>query len=203
MWITFWIERKFGLEFINYGIYPRDFDGLKGIIFSPFLHGSMEHLFNNSIPIAVLLSAVRFFYRDISYRVVIIGIISSGFLTWTIGRESYHIGASGLVYVLASFMFFNGLRSKYYRLVALSFAIVIVYGGLIWFIFPDIEKGISWEAHLSGFLVGIVLSRIFTVPNLLKELKYEWQQTNYDPIQDKFMQRFDKNGNLKTLTRNE
>ena len=203
MWLVFWVERKYNFDLLTYGIFPRTFDGIKGIVFSPFLHGSIEHLFNNSFPIAILLAALRFFYRNVCYRIVVFGILSSGFLTWNIGRESYHIGASGLVYVLASFVFFKGLQTKYYRLVALSFAVIMVYGGMIWFIFPDIEQGISWEAHLSGFIVGIVFSRIFAVPIFKQELKYDWQQPNYVSSDDKFMQRFDENGNFQNVPKVE
>ncbi len=203
MWTAFWVNRKYNVDLLVFGIFPRTLHGLKGVLFSPFLHGSIDHLFNNSIPIAVLLAALRFFYRDVCYKIVLFGILSSGFVTWIIGREFYHIGASGLVYVLASFIFFKGLQTKYFRLIALSLAVIIVYGGLIWFIFPDIEEGISWEAHFSGFLVGIIFSIMFAVSDFRKESKYEWQQPDYDPNTDEFMKQFDANGNFKNKLKEE
>ena len=203
MWLVFWYERKFNVDLLDYGIFPRTISGLKGIVFSPFLHGDVSHLFNNSIPIVVLLSALRFFYRAVFYRILGYGWFLSGMLTWIVGRDSYHIGASGIIYVLASFIFFSGLQSKYYRLVALSFAVILVYGGLIWFVFPDVQQGISWEAHLSGFMVGLIFSKTFAVPSYEKIYKYDWEQPNYDASQDKFMQRFDENGNFQNIPKVE
>ena len=87
-------------------------------------------------------------------------IILTGLLTWILGRPSYHIGASGIIYLLVSFIFFSGIVRKYYRLIALSLIVVFLYGSMIWYIFP-MEERISWEGHLSGFLVGSVFAFIF------------------------------------------
>ena len=159
LWVIYWVDIKFPVSFTQYGIYPRTFKGLRGIIFSPFLHGSLEHLYNNSIPLLVLVAALRFFYRKHALQVLGYGILLSGFITWLIGRESYHIGASGLIYVLVIFMFFKGIQTGYYRLVALSLTIIMLYGGMIWYVFPDVEKGISWEGHLGGLITGFLFSR--------------------------------------------
>ena len=197
MWLVFYFERKYNIDLLVYGIFPRTFSGLIGVLASPFLHGDIDHLLNNSLAIAVLLAALRFFYRPICYKIVFFGIIFSGILTWTIGRETYHIGGSGLVYVLASFIFFKGLQSKNYRLVALSFAIILVYGGMIWFIFPDVQQGISWESHLSGFFVGMFFTKIFAVTFLQENYKYDWQKPDYDSTKDEFMSYFDACGNFQ------
>lgn len=199
MWFLFWFKLKFKVDFSDFGILPRTITGLKGILFSPFLHSDVFHLINNSGPIVLLMAALHYFYRNIFYQVVGCGWVLSGLLTWLIGRDSYHIGASGIIYVLATFIFFSGLRSSYYRLVALSFVIVLLYGGLIWFVFPGVQEGVSWEAHLSGFFVGMALS-FLNVKSFRKEIiLYDWQDPNYDSSQDKFMQRFDENGNFVNL----
>jgi hypothetical protein len=122
------------------------------------------------------------------------GILLSGFITWIIGRESIHIGASSLIYVLASFIFFKGIMTKYYRLVALSLLVVLVYGSMVWYIFPNIKEGISWEGHLAGLITGFVFALIYKTPEYKKLIKYDWQQPDYNPSEDKFMQRFDENG---------
>lgn len=196
LWIVYWAEIKFNLGLTEYGIYPRTLIGLRGIIFSPFLHGSLEHLYNNSIPLLVLIAALRYFYRQQALQVIVYGIVLSGLFTWLIGRESYHIGASGLIYVLVSFIFFKGIQTGYYRLVALSLIIIVLYGGMVWYIFPDVEQGISWEGHLGGLLAGLLFSRVYHTPDYKKDIIYEWQKPDFDPAQDPFMKRFDEKGNF-------
>ena len=196
MWIVFWMELKFSVDVKEFGIYPRDLKGLRGILFSPFIHGDLLHLYNNSIPLLLLLAALRYFYRKVSLHVLVFGILFSGFLTWMIGRESYHIGASGLIYVLVSFIFFKGIQTKYYRLVALSLTLIMVYGGLIWYVFPDVEEGISWEGHLSGLITGFGMSLFFKTPEYKKPIRYEWERPDFDPQSDPFMKHFDVDGNF-------
>src|SRR5690606_6141443 len=144
----------------RFGIYPKDLKGLLGIPLSPLIHGSLEHLYNNSAPLFVLLAMMQFFYKKQTYFVIIVGVLLSGFITWFIGRPSFHIGASGLIYALVSFIFFKGIISKNYQLSALSFIIIFLYGGMIWFMFPDMKDGMSWEGHLGGFISGLFLSFI-------------------------------------------
>ncbi|AXG73219.1 rhomboid family intramembrane serine protease [Flavobacterium arcticum] len=196
LWIIYWIDIKFPVNFAQYGVYPRTFKGLRGVLFSPFIHGSLEHLYNNSIPLLVLIAALRFFYRRHALQVIGYGILLSGAITWLIGRESYHIGASGLIYVLVSFMFFKGIQTGYYRLVALSLTIIMLYGGMIWYVFPDIDKGISWEGHLAGLITGFIFSRLYDAPDYQKPIVYDWQKPNFNPEDDPFMKRFDENGNF-------
>ena len=106
IWTVFWLELRFHINLNEFGVYPRTLKGLRGVLFSPFIHGSIEHLYNNTIPLAILTASLFYFYNKISIKVLLLGILISGLLTWLIGRPSYHIGASGLIYVLASFVFF-------------------------------------------------------------------------------------------------
>ncbi|RWX02305.1 rhomboid family intramembrane serine protease [Flavobacterium cerinum] len=194
LWVVYWIEVKYNIYLNDYGILPRTLSGLRGIVLSPFLHGSLEHLYNNSIPLFVLIAALRYFYRKQALQVIVYGVLLSGFITWLIGRESYHIGASGLIYVLVSFMFFKGIQTGYYRLVALSLTIIVLYGGMIWYVFPDVEQGISWEGHLGGLISGLLFSKIYSTPEYEKQIVYDWQRPDFDPESDAFMKRFDENG---------
>jgi membrane associated rhomboid family serine protease len=107
IWSVFFFENSFNIDLSSHGILPRTFSGLQGVFFSPFLHGDLNHIANNSIPLFILTTALIYFYRDISLKVLCYGIILSGIITWVIGRNSFHIGASSLIYVLVSFIFFS------------------------------------------------------------------------------------------------
>jgi membrane associated rhomboid family serine protease len=194
IWIVFWVEVTFDVNLNKFGVRPRDIVGLRGIVLSPFIHGSIEHLYNNTIPLATLTAAMFYFYKTDAIKVLLFGVLFSGLFTWLIGRPSYHIGASGLIYVLVSFIFFKGIIAKHYRLIALSLAMVFLYGSMIWYIFP-IKEGISWEGHLSGFMVGLLLAYIFKT-KLIKEKRYSWEREGYNEEEDEFLKHFDKDGNF-------
>ncbi|MBP0903427.1 rhomboid family intramembrane serine protease [Mariniflexile gromovii] len=194
IWLVFWFEVRFGFNFSKYGIYPQTFKGLRGLFLSPFLHGSIQHLYHNSIPLFVLSMALFYFYRPIAWKVIFYGIIVSGFLTWCIGRPSYHIGASGLIYVLVSFIFFKGVFAKHYRLVALSLLVIFLYGSMIWYALP-LEEGVSWEGHLSGLITGLLFAFIFRKA-IAKPKKYVWEEPHYNEDDDPFLKHFDENGNF-------
>lgn len=196
LWLVFWYELQFQHNLSHFGIYPREVYGLKGILFSPFLHGDIEHLVNNSVALLVLLPILRYFYKEQSFVVLFLGILFSGLGTWLLGRPSYHIGASGLIYALVSFIFFKGIFTKYYRLVALSFTIVILYGGSVWYMFPNVKEGISWEGHLAGFIVGLALALVLKTPQFSKPIFYEWEKPDFNPELDPFMKNFDEKGNF-------
>ncbi len=199
LWSVFWIDVRFDLELSTFGVLPRHFSGIPGIVLSAFLHANLEHLYNNSFPLLILLAALRFFYREQFFPVFFYGIFFSGLITWIIGRENYHIGASGLIYVLFSFIFFKGIMTKYYRLVALSLTIIMVYGGMIWYVFPDVQQDISWEGHLAGLITGFGFALKFRTPEYKKMIRYDWERQDFDPEQDAFMRRFDENGNFVNL----
>jgi len=194
IWVVYWLEIQLGINLNDFGIYPRRLTGLKGIFFSPFIHGSLEHLYNNTLPLMVLTASLFYFYRDVAIQVLLIGFLLSGILTWLTGRPSYHIGASGIIYVLASFIFFKGIFAAHYRLVALSLIVVFLYGGLIWYIFP-VKDGISWEGHLSGFLTGLLLALLIKAKTP-QDSKYHWEREDYREEEDEFMKHFDNEGNF-------
>ena len=187
IWMLYFIEIKFGYNFNKYGVYPREFKGLRGVFFSHFIHSNTKHLFNNSIPLFVLLLSVFMFYKEVALKVLVYGALLTGFLTWIIARESYHIGASGVVYLLFSFVFFSGILKKHFRLVALSLIVIFLYGSMIWYVFP-IKEGISWEGHLSGFLVGLLFSVLYRNRGIVKEV-HQFTKTDFDLL-------FDEHGNF-------
>jgi membrane associated rhomboid family serine protease len=185
IWFIYWVEIYFNLNFNKYGVLPRDLMGLRGVVFTHFIHSDANHVFNNSVPLFVLLLSLFYFYKNIAYKVLIFGGMLSGVLTWSIARESYHIGASGIVYLLFSFVFFSGIIRKHYRLVALSLIIIFLYGSMIWYVLP-IKDGMSWEGHLSGFLVGLLFAFFYRGKGIIKE-EHQFTETAFDLL-------FDENG---------
>lgn len=196
LWMVFWYESRFHENFHHFGIYPREIFGLKGILFSWLLHGDFQHIVNNSLALIVLLSFLRFFYREQTWKVIILGIFFSGLGTWLLGRPSYHIGASGLIYVLVSFIFFKGIFTKYFRLMAVSFVVVLLYGGMVWYMFPKVDNHISWEGHLSGFLTGLFMALLIRTPQFGKPVMYNWEHPDFNPKEDAFIKNFDESGNF-------
>ncbi|GAA3636952.1 rhomboid family intramembrane serine protease [Flavivirga jejuensis] len=194
IWLVFWFEVRFGYNFSKYGVYPQTLKGLRGIIFSPFIHGDIQHIYHNTIPLFVLSMALFYFYRPIAWKIILLGILFSGFFTWCIGRPSYHIGASGFIYVLVSFTFFKGVLAKHYRLIALSLLVIFLYGSMIWYAIP-IKEGISWEGHLSGLITGLLFAFFFR-KEIAKPKKYVWEDENYNEDEDPFLKHFDADGNF-------
>ena len=160
MWVVKIIEVLFHLDFSFLGVKPVSPEGIPGIFLFHFIHGDWEHLFANTIPILVLGSALYYFYRPIANRILLILILSVGLLTWCGARGGVHIGASGLVYGLTFFLMLSGFIRKDKKLIIISLVVVFLYGSLVWGLYPKyaIENNISWEGHLSGFVMGIVLA---------------------------------------------
>jgi membrane associated rhomboid family serine protease len=179
MWLVKIIEVIFELDLSDLGIYPLSVRGLAGIIFSPFIHENFKHLFNNSLPLLFLSIALFYFYSEVALRVFIWTFFITGFLVWIAGREAWHIGASGLVYGLASFLFFSGIIRRHFRLIALSLLIVFLYGSMVWGIFPGVYENVSWESHMLGFFSGVFLSLWYRNEGPQRPV-YEWMEEEDD-----------------------
>ena len=173
MWIVKLTEWHFGLAFFHYGVLPRALSGLKGVIFSPFIHQDFTHLLNNTYPLIILGGMLFYFYKKLGLQIFLWLYFTSGIWLWAIGRANFHIGASGLVYALAGFIFFSGLIKKQSKLSAASLLVIFLYGSMIWGVLP-IYKGVSWEGHLAGFLAGILLA-IYYRNEGPKQKKYQWE----------------------------
>lgn len=173
MWLVKIIELLFEIDLSRFGIYPLSLNGLPGIIFSPFIHNDFTHLFNNTLPLFLLSVALFYFYSEVALKVFTWTYFLTGILVWIAGREAWHIGASGLVYGLASFLFFSGIIRKYFRLIALSLLIVFMYGSMVWGLFPGVYKNVSWESHMLGFFSGIVLA-VFYRNKGPQQPVYDW-----------------------------
>lgn len=154
------VEVQNGISLAKYGVYPRRISGLIGILLSPFLHSDFIHLSSNSVTLFVLSVFILYFYKDLSYRVISFVWFMGGFMVWLGARPSYHIGASGLIYGIASFLFFSGVIRRDTRLMAIALTVVFLYGSMFWGIFPIVPK-ISWEYHLFSFVCGLICAVMY------------------------------------------
>jgi membrane associated rhomboid family serine protease len=194
MWSFFLLQNLGFFQGCDGAIIPLMPEGLKGIIFAPLLHGNLDHILGNSMPIVILLFLLFEFYPKIAYRIFLIGWVASGLLVWmlppidiTTGQWTYSciIGASGLVYMLAFFIFFSGVFRWNMKLLTVSLVVALYYGSLIWGIFPEEffshlqePSKISWQSHLAGSITGIILALIFRKYGDKKK-KYIWEFPNY------------------------
>ncbi len=155
MWAAFYLEVQFGYPLSVFGIVPHTLWGLVGIFTAPLLHGSLNHLVSNTIPLLFLGTVLSFFYDRIAGTVFFRAYIWTNVLVWIFGRqEANHIGASGVVYGLAFFLIFFGIFRRDFRSMLISLVVIVLYGGVIYGVLPT-DPRISWESHFSGALVGV------------------------------------------------
>ncbi len=182
LWLVAIIESILEIKLNHLGVFPRTLKGLPGILLTPLIHSDFKHLFSNSVPLIVMGTGILYFYRSLSYRVFLIIWIVSGICLWIGGRPSYHIGASGIVYGLASFLFFSGIIRRDIRLAAISLVVVFLYGGMIWGVFP-IWPSISWEGHLFGGIAGFACALAYRDQGPKRKL-YNWEDEEEEEKMD-------------------
>jgi len=178
MIIVYLLDNTFHLKLYEYGLYPRKLSGLLGILTSPFIHSTRDysHIFNNSVPMFVLTWLLFYTYRTVATKVFILIYFFTGFLVWIFARPSFHIGMSGVIYGLTSFLIVSGFIRKDLRSVSLSLLVIFLYGSLIWGVFP-LDPQISWEGHFFGFLSGVVLAVVYRkAPPQPQKYFYELQE---------------------------
>lgn len=164
MWIVFIVSWMSGGELLTLGIVPRTLIGLRGILFAPFLHGSFAHLVGNSIPFVILGWLVMLRDPNHFLPVTVFAMLASGLMAWLIGAPgSIHIGASGLIFGYLGFLMLSGWYARSVASIVLSLVVTVLWGGLIIGVMPG-AAGISWQAHLGGFLGGVLAAREYRNP---------------------------------------
>jgi membrane associated rhomboid family serine protease len=194
LWLVKAVDLIFRLDLNQYGLYPLQTKGLPGIITAPFLHADVSHLFANTIPLLILASLLFYFYREIAWWIIILLWIITGAWVWVFARGvEAHIGASGIIYGLASFLFFSGIIRRETGLMVITLLVTFLYGGLIWGIFPHFfpKQNISWESHLMGLLAGLILA-IYYRKSGPQRKTYEWENEE-DEVNDQV----DQNGHTE------
>jgi membrane associated rhomboid family serine protease len=180
LWAIFTIDTFFGLHLSRFGLRPGSVAGLTGVFTAPLLHGGVGHLFNNSIPLLVAVTAILYLYPSAAIRVIPLIWVGSGLLGWIIGRHNVHIGASGLLYGLLVFVFISGILRRDMRSVSVSLLVWFLYGTMIWGVFPT-RPNISWELHLSGAVMGILLAFVYRNTDRVPIKRYAWESDDSVP----------------------
>lgn len=178
--LTFLVEKGLNLNFVKAGIYPREPQWLWTVFSHIFIHANWSHLANNLLSFSSLSSFLYYFYRPVNNKIFLFLWISTGLLLWIIGRESRHIGASGLIYALASFLFFSGLIRRHIPLIAIALMVTLFYGNMVWHIFPwQVNDPVSWEGHLAGLISGFLVAIAFRKSGPQKPNKI-WEDEDED-----------------------
>jgi membrane associated rhomboid family serine protease len=198
LWFINLTDRVYQLKLYKWGLLPRELSGLKGLITSPFLHSTdgWEHIVNNTPPILVLGWLLYYHYRKIANQALAFMWFFSLFWVWIIGRESYHIGASTLIYALTGFLFFSGLLRKDRSLMGTSILVAFLYGSIIWGVFP-IKENMSYEGHFFGLLAGIIVAWFFRKEGPQRK-RFDWEENDdYDETEEKYWEENYENPGLK------
>lgn len=192
LWMVFFFQVNSEFNFSKLGVLPREAKGLPGIITSVFVHGNLGHIASNSIPLLVLGMMLFYFYKKIAKASFLWIWLISGIWLWIGGRNNtdypvYHIGASTLIYGLATFLFFSGVFRKHLRLMVVSALVVFLYGSIMWGVFP-FKTEISWEGHLFGAIAGVLVAFNYRKEGPQRKV-YEWpgedeEDNNTDLNQD-------------------
>ena len=165
LWMIRIIESTLAFDLGVLGIHPRSLTGTVGIITGPLVHGDFHHLMSNSLPLIFLGIGVFYFYHKIALEVFFGIYFFTSFWVWIVARDAYHIGASGIVYGLASFLLFSGFFRKDSRSIAISLIVIFLYGGMAYGLFPMNDE-VSWESHLLGSVAGLVMAFLYRAHRL-------------------------------------
>ncbi len=158
-WLAFAATAATGGALLSFGIVPRSIEGLRGLLFAPFLHANLNHLLANTLPFVVLGWLVMLRDRRHFGRVTIAAALGSGLFSWTLGAPgTIHVGASGVIFGYLGFLMVAGWYARTFGSVLLSVAVTAAWGGLVFGVLPT-QVGVSWQGHLGGFVGGVLAAR--------------------------------------------
>lgn len=159
MWLVEIIDLIPGTDLDRWGIRPRELVGLVGVVTAPFLHNGLAHLVSNTIPFLILGGLIAASGVAQFFRVTVIVALTAGLGTWLVGQpNSYHIGASGLVFGYLTYLLARGLFERKLTYLAVGLGVLFLYGGVLWGLVP--RPGISWQGHLFGALGGVLAAKV-------------------------------------------
>ncbi len=174
LWLAQLLNWGLDLGLERFGVRPRQLSGLPGILIAPLLHSGFPHLTANSLPLLVLGTGMLYLYPNSTLTVIPAVYLGPGIAVWLFARESVHVGASGLVYGLVSYIFVAGVIRHDRRAVAASLLVCFLYGTLAWGVFPS-KPGVSWETHLAAALIGVILAVVLRRLDIPPRKRYDWE----------------------------
>ena len=180
LWTVFIVDEAFGLRLGQFGLRPGSVPGLVGVVTAPLLHANFQHILSNTLPMLISMTATLYLYPNSALRVIPLVWIGGGALSWLIGRPNLHIGASGLIYGLLAFVFVSGILRRDLRSVSVSLLVGFLYGSMVWGVLPT-RPQMSWEMHLSGALIGVMLAFVFQKWDRVPVVRYEWEDDDSVP----------------------
>ncbi len=194
LWMVKLLELVADTSFLHLGVNPREWSGLVGVLFAPFVHGSWAHLIANTAPVLVLGTALLYGYPRAARVVVPTLFLAVGLGVWLFARPSYHVGASGLTFGAMFFVFTIGVLRRDRRAIALAMIVFFLYGGMVWGVLPS-DPQISFESHLAGAVTGVVLALLLREADPRPpEKRYSWELEG-EPAQDiEWAERLDSEG---------
>jgi len=174
IWLIDILNWALDLELQRFGVRPRQLAGLPGILLAPLLHGGPVHLIANSLPLLVLGTGMLYLYPNSALKVLPAVYLGPGIAVWVFAERGVHVGSSGLVYGLVSYIFVAGVIRRDRRAIAASLLVCFLYGSLVWGVLP-IRPGVSWETHLAAALIGIALAIALRRLDIPPRKRYTWE----------------------------
>lgn len=183
IWGVYGLNEILNLQWRQWGNHPREWSHWWGLFTYPFLHGDLEHLWNNTATFFTLNSLLFYFYRSIALKTWLWLFFLSGLGLWVFATGGNHIGASGLIYGLAAFLFASGVFRDSKLLLRVSLLVAFLYGGMVWWMLP-IDEHISWQGHVAGAVSGVVLAWALRKKGPLPDLNIFSGDSDDDPLPD-------------------
>lgn len=180
LWAVFIVDEAFGLRLGRFGLRPGSIPGLLGVFTAPLLHANFQHILSNTFPMFIAMTATLYLYPNSALRVIPAVWLGSGVLAWFFARPNLHIGASGLIYGLLAFAFVSGILRRDMRSVSVSLLVGFLYGSMIWGVLPA-RPQMSWEMHLTGAVVGVLMAFLFSNWDRVPLLRYDWEDDDSTP----------------------
>jgi membrane associated rhomboid family serine protease len=169
MWVLEAIDHAADNRLDQYGIEPRDGDGLTGVVAAPFLHGGFDHLASNTVPFLLMGFVIAAQGAVRVTTVTAIVALVSGLGVWLIAPgNTIHIGASGIVFGYATYLLSRGFFNRNALELAVGAVVAVVYGTvLLGGLVP--EDGVSWQGHFFGAVGGILAARGLATRSMAEE----------------------------------